>query len=129
MNKVLKEMLVTIIAFGIIFQIIGSLILQDKFSFTIGLWIGIICAAFMAIHMEWALRTGMELGDGAKSHVQKHSVIRYGVVLIIFGVLAFLNKNTILPCFLGLMTLKVAAYLQPFTDKLFLKVQGNQDSH
>lgn len=128
-NYVLKELLLEIIIFGVIFQVIGFLVVGDQLTYAIGLWIGIVLSCGMAVHMNWALETGMEMGDHAKAHVQKHSVIRYTVVLIVFFALAFLLKNAIVPCFLGLMTLKVAAYLQPFTHKIILKVQGNQDSH
>ena len=128
-NNVLKEMLLVIVVFGVLFQVIGVFVVGDLLTYAIGLWIGIILSGGMAIHMYWALETGMEMGEHAKAHVQKHSVIRYAVVVIVFFVLAFLRKNAIVPCFLGLMTLKVSAYLQPYTHKLILKVQGNQDSH
>ena len=125
MSSVLKELILEIFIFGIVFQIVGAFLVKDQASYAMGLWIGIVCAALMAAHMEWALVTGMDMGDGARGHIQKHSMIRYGVVLIIFALLAYFFKATIVPCFLGLMTLKVAAYLQPFTHKIILKVQGN----
>ena len=125
MSKVLKELLLEILVFGVVIQIIGALLVKDQLSFAAGLWIGVVCSALMAIHMEWALVTGMDMGDAARGHVQKHSMIRYGVVLIVFGLLAYFMKNAVVPCFLGLMTLKVAAYLQPFTHKLIHKVQRN----
>lgn len=129
MNNVLKDLLIEIVVLGILIQVVGMLFISDQFGYALGLWIGIICSCGMAIHMNWALTTGMDLGDAAKNHIIKHSVIRYAVILIIFGVLAFLYRYTVVPYFVGLMTLKVAAYLQPFTHKLILKVQGKQDSH
>lgn len=129
MNSVLKELLIAIIALGVLIQIIGVFFVSDQVGFAIGLWIGILGSCLSAIHMQWAIETGLDLGEGAKAHVTKHSVIRYGVILIIFFALAFFVKYAVVPCFLGLMTLKVAAYLQPFTHKFILKVQGNRDSH
>ena len=125
MSKVLKELLLEIAILGVVMQIIGALFVSDQLSYALGLWVGIVCSCLMAIHMEWALVTGMDMGDAARGHVQKHSVIRYGVVLIVFGLLAYFMKQSVVPCFLGLMTLKVAAYLQPFTHKLIHKVQRN----
>lgn len=129
MSSLLKELLLEILVLGLVIQGLGAIFVSDQAGFALGLWLGIICSWGMAINMNWALETGMDMGEGARNHVIKYSVIRYAVVLIIFGVLAFLYKYTVVPFFVGLMTLKVAAYLQPFTHKLILKVQGKQDSH
>ena len=123
-SSVLKELFLEIVILGAIIQIIGFFFVKDQALFALGLWIGIVCSLAMAAHMEWALVTGMDMGEGAKGHIIKHSVIRYLVVFVIFGLLAFFLKYAVVPCFLGIMTLKVAAYLQPFTHKIILKVRG-----
>ncbi len=127
-GSVLKELFLEIVILGAIIQIIGLLLVADKGIFALGLWIGIALAIGMAAHMEWALVTGMDMGEGARGHIVKHSVIRYGVVFIVFVCLAYFFKYAVVPCFLGIMTLKVAAYLQPFTHKIILKVLRNKDS-
>ena len=124
-DSILKELFLEIVVLGVIIQIIGLIFAGDRAVFSLGLWIGIICSLAMAAHMEWALVTGMDMGDSAKGHIVKHSVIRYGVVFVVFILLAYFFKYAVVPCFLGIMTLKVAAYLQPFTHKIILKVQGN----
>lgn len=123
-SSVLKELFLEIVVMGAVIQIIGLIFVNDRAIFSLGLWIGIILSLGMAAHMEWALVTGMDMGDGARGHIVKHSIIRYGVVFIVFGAMAYFLKYAIVPCFLGLMTLKVAAYLQPFTHKLVLKIKG-----
>ena len=122
MSSVLKELLLGIIILGVVIQIIGLIFVKDRGLFALGLWIGVVCSMAMAVHMEWALVTGMDMGDGARGHIVKHSVIRYAVVLIIFGLLAYFLKYALVPCFLGIMTLKVAAYLQPFTHKIISRL-------
>lgn len=125
MSSTLKELFLEIVILGVLIQVIGFFFVKDQGLFALGLWTGIICSLAMAAHMEWALVTGMDMGDSARGHIVKHSVIRYGVVFIVFILLAYFFKYAVVPAFLGLMTLKVAAYLQPFTHKIILKVQGN----
>ena len=128
-SDVLKEMIIGIIAFGLLAQIIGVFIVSQKIVYSAGLWAGIVIAIAMAVHMEYSIRVALELGEaGAPKHVQKHSMIRYSCVIIAFVAISFINKNATVPCFIGVMGLKVAAYLQPFTHKIFLKVHENKDS-
>ena len=125
MSSTLKELFLEIVILGVLIQVIGFFFVKDQGLFAMGLWIGIICSLAMAAHMEWALVTGMDMGDIARGHIVKHSIIRYGVVFVVFILLAYFFKYAVVPAFLGIMTLKVAAYLQPFTHKIILKVQGN----
>ena len=45
------------------------------------------------------------------------------VALVLFSVLYFLDIGDLLGAILGMFSMKVAAYLQPFTDKLITKIQ------
>ncbi len=123
-SSVLKELFLEILLLGAVIQVIGLFLTKDQGVFAIGLWVGIVLALGMAAHMEWALVTGMDMGDGARGHIIKHSIIRYGVVFVVFVLMAYYLKSAIVPCFLGIMTLKVAAYLQPFTHKIVIKIKG-----
>lgn len=74
----------------------------------------------MAIHMAWSLGIALSLGeDGAIKMMQKHNLLRYGVVVLLLGLLMVLRLGNPLSAFLGIMGLKVAAYMQPITHKLF----------
>ena len=50
------------------------------------------------------------------------NMIRYAVVVIVFLIVLMTKVLNPLITFLGIMSLKVAAYLQPFTHKLCNKV-------
>lgn len=120
LSDVLPDMLFGIFLYGILCQIIGLFFVEEKLFYSIGLWIGIILAMAMAIHMAWSLGIALSLGeDGAIKMMQKHNLLRYGVVVLILGLLMVLRLGNPLSAFLGIMGLKVAAYLQPFTHKLF----------
>ena len=56
-------------------------------------------------------------------YLMSQNMIRYGVIVIAFGVLCLLDIGNPLAAFAGIMGLKAGAYLQPFTHKIITKIQ------
>ena len=120
LSDVLPELLLGIFAYGAVCEIIGVLLVSDKLFYSAGLIIGILMASAMAVHMAWSLSVALSLAkDDAVKMMQKHNLLRYGVVTVLLGLLMVSGLGNPLAAFLGIMGLKVAAYLQPFTHKLF----------
>lgn len=120
LSDVLPDLLVGILLFGVVCEAVLLVLTKQRLYNSIGLWIGIVCAMAMAIHMAWSLNLAMDLGEeGAVSKMKMHNLIRYGVLVVIFGLLMVLNVGHPLFAFLGVMGLKVAAYIQPITHKIF----------
>ena len=69
------------------------------------------------------LNIGLDLGDSASKYVLSQNMIRYGVIVVAFGVLCLLEIGSPLAAFAGIMGLKAGAYLQPFTHKILTKIQ------
>lgn len=120
-NKALPGLMLGIIFFGVLCQVTGVWFVADKLRYSTGLWLGILTALFMAFHMAWSLDRAMDFGEGATKLMTQHNLLRYGVVLIVMGIVVMTDIGNPLMTFLGLMALKVAAYLQPITDKIFNK--------
>jgi hypothetical protein len=92
--------------------------------YSIGLWIGVGLALFLAWHMWKTLDEALGLGAaGAQKVMRKQSLLRYGAVIAVLGILMWGKFASPLAAFLGVMTLKVAAYLQPITHKVVLKIR------
>jgi hypothetical protein len=88
--------------------------------YSVGLLAGIACALFMATHMAWSLGQALDLAEGdAVKKMQVHNILRYMIVVVVFFALLYSKLGNPLSAFLGVMGLKVAAYLQPFTHKFF----------
>ncbi len=122
MNKTLKEMLIGIVFCGLIFEISGVWFVVDKVAYSVGLLVGILIAMSMVIHMEWVLDTALDgVSEGAENKVRLHSVIRYVLVVLVLAVIMYTGVLNPLASFLGVMSLKVAAYLQPITDRVIHK--------
>ena len=120
-SETLKELLIGILFYGIIVEVFILCFSKEKGYFSIGLWIGIFLAMAAAIHMWWGLEKGMELGDGATKYLLSQNMIRYGVIVIAFGLLCLVDIGSPLAAFAGIMGLKAGAYLQPFTHKISTK--------
>lgn len=120
-NETLKELLLGILAFGVLCQAAGIWFVKDKAGYSLGLWIGTGLALLAAVHMWRSLDRGLELGTDATGYMVKQNMVRYGVLIVAYGVLCVTEIGNPLAAFLGIMGLKAGAYLQPFTHKLLNK--------
>lgn len=117
--KLLAEVVATIAAYGILWQIGLLLLARRKVYASAGLWIGIALAIFLIVYMYLVLAKGLQrTGREAAGMICFHGFIRYGVVLFVYGAVLVTGKVSPLSCFAGIMGLKVAAYMQPVWEKL-----------
>lgn len=75
-------------------------------------------AALAAYHMWRTLDRALDLEESAARVIQKNSILRYAVIVVVLGIIMVTEVCNPLAAFLGLMGLKVSAYLQPFTHRL-----------
>ena len=94
--------------------------MDDKLRYSTGLWIGIGCALFMAIHMAMSIEDAVSIGteDGAKKKTIASAMFRYVIVLLVLVAMCYLNLGMILPAFFGVLGLKISAYVQPLFYRL-----------
>lgn len=127
-NRTVLELESGIAAFGLVCQAMGVWFVQDKGSYSLGLWIGIVIAMLCGLHMYVTLDRAF---DGPEGDVSKRmtvaNVTRYLVVVIVFMILALTRTGNPIVTFIGIMGLKVAAYMQPFTHKLTNKIFHETD--
>jgi len=120
----LKELLAGIVGVSIVFQSTVVWFVQDRLSYSAGLWIGTALAAFLAWHMWKTLDEALGLGEAdAQKKMRIQALLRYGVVVAVLGAVMCSGAANPLAAFLGVMTLKAAAYLQPFTHKAISKLR------
>lgn len=117
-NHTVWELIIGIVLVNALLEVIGLIFVSQKGAYTIGLILGMLLAIGMVFHMNMSIEKAMDIGgEHAKGYMLKSYAIRTIVVLIVIvcvGVLKFANLLSLL---LGIMTLKVAAYLQPITHK------------
>lgn len=119
-NDALPDLVIGIAIFGIIALIIPIFFVQQKLYYAAGLLIGLCCAVFSACHMAKGISQAVDYDEGtATRRMQKGSAFRYGVELVVLGILMIFNFASPIAAFIGMISLKVSAYLSPFTHKLF----------
>lgn len=130
LNDVLPELILGIIVYGVLAEMIGIWFVADEFAYTIGLVAGVLIACGMAVNMASVLVDTMDgyVGEqNAKVKVAAKAALRYCVVAVLFAIMAKFEIGNFYASFIGVLGLKVSAYLQPFTHKVILKLQGRGD--
>ena len=118
-NESLPDLMVGIVIFGIAAELLPIWFIEDKTGYSIGLFLGILSALFSAWHMAYILGRVIDHDEAsATKNMQKGSALRYGIQLILIGVLGVTGLGNPIAAFIGMLTLKVSAYAAPFTHKL-----------
>lgn len=119
-DRTLSELCAGIVLWGLVCQLIGIFPLTDKSSFSIGLWYGVLTGVLAGIHMWWSLDRALDCTqDTAVKRMTKHNILRYVIIVAAMGLIMVSGFASPLSAFLGLMGLKISAYIQPVTHKLF----------
>lgn len=120
-NKTVWELLIGIGLCGIILEITGVMLVQDKLYYSAGLGIGIALAVFMTFSIHSSVVKAVDVGEGAaKGKMVTAYAFRTIVLLGVLIAAVVLDIGNILGILFGIMTLKVAAYLQPVTHKFLM---------
>lgn len=129
LNDALPGLILGILVYGILVELIGVWFVSDKLRFTTGLAIGVALACGMAINIAVVLRDAVEIyGESrAQAKIIAKSILRYVIVVIVFFLMMKFNIGNLFSAFIGVLGLKISAYLQPFAHKLIKKLQGRGD--
>lgn len=133
-NDTLAELLTGILVFGIIVQIIELIVAAvcpdfagSVPSFVIGLWIGIAAAFGLAVHMYHSIDKALGMKPGkAESYMRITYLVRTLAMLAVAAFVYFLNFGYVMATFLGMLSLKFGALLQPLMHKLFIKLKNKK---
>lgn len=128
-NETLLELLIGILVSGAVIQLIELLvavlrpeIAGSKLSFALGLWIGVITAAGLAVHMYHSIDHALDMhSDDAEKYMRRAYLLRTLIILIVAFFVHFLKLGYVMATFLGMLTLKFGAFLQPLLHKCFKK--------
>ncbi len=117
LNQALPGLVVGILIYGLVVELIGVWLVADKLRFTSGLAIGIACAVGMAIHLAVVIEEAVRLASEDTRRLSAKSVLRYLVVVVVFFIMMYFNLGNLVSAFIGVLGLKVSAYLQPVFNK------------
>lgn len=123
MNETLKDLIIGIVFCMVVVCIIGALVTDNKLSFIFGELLGSIIAIMLAIHLNASIGRALDMDEeGAAKYTKKMAILR----LIIMGcavvvALTFPEVFNLIGTLLGILGLKISAYLQPLTNKFITK--------
>ena len=129
-NPALPGLVTGIVIFGFLVQFTGVWFVADKIRYSIGLWYGVAIGIGMAINLATVIYDAVTFDgeDNANKRVAVKSMLRYIVVAILFGILGYFEFGNLFTAFLGVMGLKISAYMQPLLNKLVNKSNGSFDA-
>ena len=125
--RVLLELRLGILFTGLVVQLVGMWFADNWILYTVALWIGIIVALWMIHHMYLTLDRTLDMGAAAQKAAMTANLVRYACVVVVFLAILLTRVLNPLITFMGVMSVKVAAYLQPFTHKLCNKLFHETD--
>ena len=126
-NRTLLEMHMGMLFFGFICQLVGAFFVKEQVYYAISLWFGVAFALAGSVHMCRTLDRALYRGRDAAGIVTRGYLFRYAVVAAVLIVVSMTESLNPLVFFLGYMSLKVTAYLQPITHKLCNRLFGETD--
>lgn len=113
--------------FGLVCQLFGMFFVQQQGRYAAGIWFGIACSMVAAVHMAHTLDRALLLGDGAAKVITRGYIFRYLMFVVFLVIVSVTEVMHPLTVFLGYMSLKVTAYIQPFTHKLLNRLLHETD--
>lgn len=126
LNDALPGLVGGILLYGALIWAGAIWFVSDRIFFTAGLAVGIVLAIGMAVHMAWVLFDVVNFTDAKKAggRILAKSILRYVVVIGIFVWLYISGFGSLVAAFVGMLGLKIAAYLEPVVQRTFAKAGG-----
>ena len=106
-------MVVYMILFSLIMEIVGILIVNDKKAFTMGIAFGLIFSILKLMLMQNSIKKSVLMPEAkAQRYANVQYMIRYVLTGVVLLVAALEPTIDIIGVFLGLLSMKVGAYIQ-----------------
>ncbi len=126
-NSTLLELLAGIIFLGIVIQIVCLIVSKNYAYDAIGLWCGIGICCLSAINIQRSIERALEKEEAnPATSVRLGYAKRMAVSLLIMGAVLYFKVGNMITLLIGVFPLKIAAYMQPLTHKVFLKLGAKE---
>ena len=124
-RQTLSELIIGIVILAVIITIVGVFLSTNKFAFVMGMLLGVVVAIIMGVSMYRSLDRSLELDTtSAVGYMKRNVFLR--VLLIVGAIAAAIIAAKYISTFgviIGILCLKLSAYLQPLTHRLFNRIR------
>lgn len=125
--KELNEALPVVLLLDFVYLLIGEGIIliftPHKSIYAVGFFAGVLYSVFSSFHMSFRIRKIVFGHADTSKTLLVGYFIRLAVMLILFAVLYIFHIGDLLCTVIGMFSMKVSAYLQPFTDNFLTQIQ------
>lgn len=126
-DRILLEMHLGMVCFGVVCQLAGAFFARQQGWYAASLWLGIAFAVAASIHMARTLDRALQAGETAAKLIRRGYLIRYAAIVLALALAALTGRLNPLVMFLGYLSLKVTAYLQPLTHRVLNRLFHETD--
>lgn len=125
-NETLAELLCGILVSGVVVQLadLAAAWIYPQFRelrllFSIGLWIGVLVAMFLAVHMYRSIDKALDMRpEDAESFMRRVYLFRTAVILLAAAAVKCFNLGYVMAYFVGVLCLNSGAFVQRMLQKL-----------
>lgn len=127
-DRAILELITGILVFTVFCQLAGLLLPFDGRKFALGLWSGGLMACILAVYMWKSLNKAFLCDEKTAAKIMSGGyLIRYLLTAAYLVFLFYTGVGYVLAGFLGVMSLKVGAYLQPVIHKYYNRLFHETD--
>ncbi len=118
-KETLKDLYFGIGVLSILIAVIGACVTERKIAFVLGAIFGGIVALIVATHLYDSIEKALYMSEeGAESYMKRMTVIRMCIMSVAIAFSMCVSQYLYWPgTVLGVLTLKVSAYLQPIIHR------------
>lgn len=121
-KKTFQELLIGIAVFAILFVIPGLFLKVDKLAYYLGLGLGTLVSVLLSFSMYATIEKSLFMDEkSAVNYTKRNAMFRLMLIIVVLLVAVYINSINVITVILGVLCLKLSAYIQPLTHKLFSK--------
>lgn len=118
LDPTVRDILFGALLYGVIVEIVGLIIVEQRLSYTLGILYGYLCVIFMTCHMYLTLEKALDMEpDTASKYSVRNSILRYVITLLLLVVAVLVPKVSVIAVVTMLFGMKISAFLQPKIHK------------
>ena len=110
LDPTVRDILFGALLYGVLVEVIGLIIVENRLSYTLGILYGYLCVIFMTCHMYLTLEKALDMEPKAASkYGMRNSILRYAIMLLLLVVAVLVPKVSVIAV--------ISAFLQPKVHK------------
>lgn len=118
LDPTVRDILFGALLYGVLVEIVGLIIVEQRLSYTLGILYGYLCVIFMTCHMYLTLEKALDMEpDTASKYSVRNSILRYVITLLLLVVAVLAPKVSVIAVVTMLFGMKISAFLQPKIHK------------